>query len=132
MLQFSSKVFLLSQPLLVVKNTMKSMPYILVLYYSRGGKTAEMASRIARGVSQTSGVEARLRTVPPEVTNIDERAPDIPDTCPLFCEEDDLSEPEEIFCYNTLGNVNCFLKPQPFGQGKKTIDHATGGGGLSR
>jgi hypothetical protein len=49
-----------------------------------------------------------------------------------FCEEDDLSEPEEIFCYNTLGNVNCFLKPQPFGQGKKTIDHATGGGGLSR
>jgi NAD(P)H dehydrogenase (quinone) len=90
LLQFSSKVFLLSQPLLVVKNTMKSMPYILVLYYSRGGKTAEMASRIARGVSQTSGVEARLRTVPPVVTNIDERAPDIPDTGPLFCEEDDL------------------------------------------
>ena len=49
-----------------------------------------------------------------------------------FCEEDDLSEPEEIFCYNTLGNVNCFLKPQPFGQGKKTIDHSIGGGGLSR
>ena len=71
---------------------MKSMPYILVLYYSRGGKTAEMASRIARGVSKTSGVEARLRTVPQVVTNIDERAHDIPDTGPLFCEEDDLRQ----------------------------------------
>ena len=72
------------------KNTMKSMSYILVLYYSRGGKTAEMASRIARGVSQVSGIEARLRTVPSVVTSIDERTPDIPDTGPLYCEEDDL------------------------------------------
>ena len=62
---------------------MKPMSYILVLYYSRGGKTAEMASRIARGVSQVSGMEARLRTVPPVVTRVDERAPDIPDSGPL-------------------------------------------------
>jgi hypothetical protein len=49
-----------------------------------------------------------------------------------FCEEDDLSEPEEIYCYNTLGNVNCFLQPQPFGQGNRTIDHVSGSRGLSR
>jgi hypothetical protein len=42
-----------------------------------------------------------------------------------FCEEDDLSEPEEIYCYNSLGDVNCFGTPQPFGQGNKTIDHVT-------
>ena len=39
-----------------------------------------------------------------------------------FCEEDDLSEPEEIYCYNSLGDVNCFATPQPFGQDNKTID----------
>ena len=49
-----------------------------------------------------------------------------------FCEEDDLSEPEEIYCYNSLGNVNCFATPQPFGQQNKTIDHISGKGGLIR
>ncbi|HYN78345.1 MAG TPA: NAD(P)H:quinone oxidoreductase, partial [Lamprocystis sp. (in: g-proteobacteria)] len=40
------------------------MSYILVLYYSRHGATAEMARQIARGVESVSGMEARLRTVP--------------------------------------------------------------------
>jgi NAD(P)H dehydrogenase (quinone) len=39
------------------------MNYILVLYYSRHGATAEMAKHIARGV-EAGGLEARLRTVP--------------------------------------------------------------------
>jgi len=38
-------------------------PYILVLYYSRHGATAEMARHIARGI-ELQGMEARLRTVP--------------------------------------------------------------------
>ena len=38
---------------------------ILILYYSRYGATAEMARHNARGVENISGVEARLRTVPP-------------------------------------------------------------------
>ena len=38
-------------------------PYILVLYYSRHGATAEMARHIARGV-EMQGMEARLRSVP--------------------------------------------------------------------
>jgi hypothetical protein len=49
-----------------------------------------------------------------------------------FCEEDDLSEPEEIYCYKSLGDVNCFATPQPFGQGNKTIGHVSGDGGLIR
>ena len=42
------------------------MSYILVLYYSRHGSVAQMAQLIARGVEEVPGVEARLRTVPPE------------------------------------------------------------------
>lgn len=49
-----------------------------------------------------------------------------------FCEEDDLSEPEEIYCYNSLGDVNCFETSQPFGQQNKTVDHSSGRGGLIR
>ncbi len=37
--------------------------YILILYYSRHGATAEMARLVARGAEQ-GGLEARLRTVP--------------------------------------------------------------------
>lgn len=39
------------------------MSYILILYYSRHGATAEMAHQVARGV-EAAGLEARLRTVP--------------------------------------------------------------------
>jgi NAD(P)H dehydrogenase (quinone) len=39
------------------------MSYILILYYSRHGATANMARMIARGVEE-EGLEARLRTVP--------------------------------------------------------------------
>ena len=42
-----------------------SDPYVLVLYYSRTGSTAQLAQYIARGVESNSGIEARLRTVPP-------------------------------------------------------------------
>lgn len=41
------------------------MPYILVLYYSSYGATAKMADWIGRGIEHISGVEARIRTVPP-------------------------------------------------------------------
>lgn len=40
-------------------------PYILILYYSRTGSTAQLAQYLARGVETVTGIEARLRTVPP-------------------------------------------------------------------
>ena len=65
-------------------------PYILVLYYSTHGATKEMARQIARGVEQT-GMEARLRTVPPVSTTCEATAPTIPDEGALYCTEADLS-----------------------------------------
>ena len=55
------------------------MSYILVLYYSRYGSTAEMARQIARGVEEVSGMEARIRTVPEVSTICESTEPSIPD-----------------------------------------------------
>lgn len=66
-------------------------PYILVLYYSRTGATEKMARLIGRGIEQAgSGIEARLRTVPPVSTVCEATAPAIPDSGALYCSEDDL------------------------------------------
>ncbi|MDC0411163.1 NAD(P)H:quinone oxidoreductase [Luminiphilus sp.] len=43
---------------------MLTEPYILVVYYSRGGATAAMARHVARGVECVEGIQARVRTVP--------------------------------------------------------------------
>lgn len=66
-----------------------SAPYILVLYYSRHGKTAEMARQIARGI-ELGGLEARLRTVPAVSTECEAVAPAIPDEGALYASLDDL------------------------------------------
>jgi len=66
------------------------MNYILVLYYSRYGATAEMAHQIARGVEEVAGMEARLRTVP-EVSPVCEAvAPPVPDQGAPYASLDDL------------------------------------------
>ena len=71
---------------------MESRPYILVLYYSHHGATAEMASLVARGVATVAGVDARLRTVPPVTAGIGEVRDEIPDDGPLYCEYDELAD----------------------------------------
>lgn len=40
------------------------MPYILILYYSRYGKTKDLALKIAQGVQSVEGIEVKIRTVP--------------------------------------------------------------------
>jgi NAD(P)H dehydrogenase (quinone) len=67
-------------------------PYILVLYYSRQGATAEMARQVARGVALVSGMSARLRTVPAISATTERTEPDVPDDGPLYCELDDLRD----------------------------------------
>ncbi len=72
-------------------------PYVLVLYYSRGGTTAEMARQVCRGVELVAGVSSRLRTVPALTTTVGEfpAATDedaIPDEGPLYCEQEDLRD----------------------------------------
>lgn len=66
-------------------------PYVLILYYSRHGSTEAMALQVARGVAQVTGVEARLRTVPPVSAEIDRpQLPDVPESGPVYCDDDDL------------------------------------------
>lgn len=65
--------------------------YILVLYYSRGGATADMARRVARGVEE-GGLEARLRTVPEVSANHEATAPTVPGDGPPYAELDDLKQ----------------------------------------
>ena len=66
-----------------------SAPYILVLYYSRHGATAEMARQIARGI-ELGGLEARLRTVPAVSSECEAVAPAIPDEGALYASLDEL------------------------------------------
>jgi NAD(P)H dehydrogenase (quinone) len=65
-------------------------PYILVLYYSRGGATAKMAQMIAQGIESVSGVEARIRTVPAISANCEASEPSIPHQGAIYCSENDL------------------------------------------
>ncbi|MCX2979262.1 NAD(P)H:quinone oxidoreductase [Halieaceae bacterium IMCC14734] len=71
---------------------MSSSGFVLVLYYSRHGSTAAMASHVARGVEQVTGMEARLRTVPPISADTEASIADVPDSGPLYAELDDLAD----------------------------------------
>lgn len=65
-------------------------PYILVLYYSRQGATAEMARLIAHGIESAGPFEARLRTVPPVSPDTHASQPAVPASGAVYCSEDDL------------------------------------------
>ena len=65
-------------------------PYILVLYYSCFGATALMAQEIARGITSTSCMEARIRTVPPITTTIEKSDSPVPNSGPPYVTLDDL------------------------------------------
>lgn len=68
------------------------MSTILILHYSRHGKTLEMANIVARGIEEVSGIEAKVRTVP-EVSPVSEQsAPSIPNTGAPYATLDDLRE----------------------------------------
>ena len=67
------------------------MGYVLVLYYSRYGATAEMARQIARGVEQ-GGLEARLRTVPAISADHESTAPAVPEAGAPYATLDDLEQ----------------------------------------
>ena len=63
--------------------------YVLVLYYSRNGATRTLAEHIALGI-ETSGIEARLRTVPSVSAHCEATEPAIPDSGDLYCSAEDL------------------------------------------
>jgi NAD(P)H dehydrogenase (quinone) len=65
-------------------------PYILVLYYSRHGSVKQMAQHIARGIESISGMEARVRTVPPISPTTEAVDPAVPDSGAPYATLDDL------------------------------------------
>lgn len=65
-------------------------PYILILYYSVNGNTAQMAQAIARGVEMVDGIEARVRTVPSVSLKTQATEPTIPNEGPPYTTYDEL------------------------------------------
>ena len=65
--------------------------YVLILYYSRYGATADMARQVARGVEE-AGLTARLRTVPAVSTVCEAVADSIPDAGAPYATLDDLRD----------------------------------------
>jgi NAD(P)H dehydrogenase (quinone) len=85
---------------------------ILVLYYSPGGTTAEMANIIARGVEEIDGVQARIRTVPRVSPTTEQTEAEIPEQGPLYATQDDLTECAGLVlgCPTHFGNMPAAMK----------------------
>ncbi len=85
---------------------------ILVLYYSPGGTTAEMANIIARGVEEIDGVQARVRTVPEVSPTSEQIDSPIPEHGPLYATIDDLIECDGLIlgCPTHFGNMPAAMK----------------------
>jgi len=66
------------------------MPYILVLYYSRNGSVKQLAQYIARGIESVTGMEARIRTVPPVSPTTEATDSAVPDSGAPYATLDDL------------------------------------------
>lgn len=67
-----------------------SKAYVLVLYYSRYGATAQLAQQIARGIEHVDGMEARLRTVAPVSAVCEATESAVPDQGAPYATLDDL------------------------------------------
>jgi NAD(P)H dehydrogenase (quinone) len=67
-----------------------SLPYVLILYYSRHGAVREMAEQLAAGVESCRGIEARLRSVPAVSPTCEAVDPEIPVEGAIHASLDDL------------------------------------------
>ena len=65
---------------------------ILVLYYSRHGSTANLATQVARGINAVDGANARVRTVPAISAATETVADAVPDQGPPYASYADLQE----------------------------------------
>ena len=88
------------------------MAEILVLYYSPGGTTAEMANVIAHGIEQVDGAQARVRTVPPVSAVSEQVENSIPNSGPLYACNDDLQQCDGLVmgAPTHFGNMPAALK----------------------
>jgi NAD(P)H dehydrogenase (quinone) len=86
-------------------------PLVLILYYSRGGRTAALARHAARGV-ESAGAIARIRTVPPVAPITTTAAPPVPGDGPPYAELGDLEEADGLLLGSPtrFGNMAAPLK----------------------
>ena len=84
---------------------------ILVLYYSRGGRTAALARQVARGV-ESAGAVAKVRTVPPVAPTTIATDPPVPPDGPPYVELADLAEADGLLLGSPtrFGNMAAPLK----------------------
>jgi NAD(P)H dehydrogenase (quinone) len=84
---------------------------ILVLYYSRGGRTAALARQVARGV-ESAGAVARVRTVPPVAATTTASDSPVPPDGPPYVELADLVEADGLLLGSPtrFGNMAAPLK----------------------
>jgi len=84
---------------------------VLVLYYSRGGRTASLARQAARGV-ESAGAIARVRTVPPVSATSETVDPPIPADGPPYVQLADLTETDGLLLGSPtrFGNMAAALK----------------------
>ena len=68
-----------------------AQPYVLILYYSRTGHTAQLARQIARGVARVDGMEARIRAVPPVSPDTEASQPAVPEDGAPWATREDLA-----------------------------------------
>jgi len=68
------------------------MSEVLILYYSRTGKVAQLARLVARGVEEIDGMRARLRSVPPVAAVTESALPPVPEDGAPYARLDDLRD----------------------------------------
>jgi NAD(P)H dehydrogenase (quinone) len=86
---------------------------VLVLYYSRGGATAELARQVCRGVESVMGASARLRTVAPIAAESEAAVPrPVPEAGAPYATLDDLARADALVLGSPtrFGNMAAPLK----------------------
>lgn len=85
---------------------------ILILFDSKHGSTAELASYINRGVESVPGMQARLRTVAPVSTVVESSQDEIPQQGPLYATLEDLKQCAGLIVGSPayFGNMSASLK----------------------
>ncbi len=85
---------------------------ILVLYYSRGGSTAELARQACRGIESVAQATAKLRTVPPVSAESERPTKPVPDSGAPYATLDDLQQADGVLLGSPtrFGNMAAPLK----------------------
>ena len=105
------------------------MAEILVLYYSRGGATAELARQACRGIESVPGATAKLRTVPPVSAESERPAKPLPPSGPPYATLEDLRTADGLLLGSPtrFGNMAAPLKYFLDGTGSLWLSGALAG-----